>query len=335
MTASTDRPLVTVVVAAYNAAGTIGKCLDSLASVTWPADRLEVIVVDDGSTDDTRRLAASRAGVRTLDQPNAGPSCARNLGLAVASGDLVAFTDSDCIVAGDWVERLAGHFRDESVMGAGGSQRCPSDATPFMEDVHGVLSGMGFLGGYTKSAATVGETGHNPSCNVMYRRAQVAEVGGFRPGMFPGEDVDLDHRLRARWPNGRLLYDPSASVFHYRPTTFGGWWRMMRRYGYSSGHNVRLHGYFRALHAVPWLMAATAGLWLLLLGVDPRGGTVAGLAAGLGVLAFAGVWCGATVPVRTLRRACLVALMLAAFPLGYFDAWRSEGSGRAAEGPVA
>ena len=117
-----DAPRVSVVVPAYNAARTLARTIESVATQVPPP--LEIIVVDDGSTDDTLAVARALAGVRVIEQANGGPSAARNAGLFTASGDWVAFADADdvwlpgklalqerCVrripeavlVAGDWV----------------------------------------------------------------------------------------------------------------------------------------------------------------------------------------------------------------------------------------
>jgi glycosyltransferase involved in cell wall biosynthesis len=316
-------PLVSVVIATYNSARTLRACLESLSRQSWPRDRYEVLVIDDGSTDDTADVTASFPWVRTCGQPNAGPSAARNRGISQARGRFVAFTDSDCVAAADWLESLHEPFSDPSVLAVGGGQRCPEDATPFMSDVHGVLAMMGFLGGYTKAAKGLIETGHNPACNAMYRRDALERAGGFRIGMFPGEDVDLDHRIRRLHPGGRILYTPRAQVFHYRPPHLGAWWRMMVRYGFSSGHNVRLHGLFRPIHLAPLALALLACLWIALAWIAPL---VAVLVLS-SVLAVGTLLVGLGspgVPVcRVLLRAWMVVLMLVAFSAGFFRAlWR-------------
>lgn len=86
---------ISVVIAAYNAASTLAETLDSVLNQTRPAD--EILVVDDGSTDETAAVAArfADAGVRLLQQPNAGPSAARNRGAQATTGDYLAFLDAD------------------------------------------------------------------------------------------------------------------------------------------------------------------------------------------------------------------------------------------------
>ncbi len=319
---SESAPRVSVVIPVYNAEETLGRCLASMAQEGL--EGVEVIVVDDGSTDASPEIAKRFAEVRFVQQANAGPSVARNRGLGLARGALVAFTDSDCIAAPDWLEKLAAHLDDPAVLAVGGSQHCPDDATEFMQDVHGVLSMMGFLGGYTKSAETVQTTGHNPSCNSLYRREQLRELGGFRAGMFPGEDVDLDHRLEHRHPGGRILYDPAAKVWHYRPKAMAGWRRMMRRYGYSSGHNVRLHGVFRALHLIPWALIAGTGGWVVLVILAPPVGLGLACAAATAGAGFVLLNTPGLSWRRRVRRARMLSTMLPDFVRGYFEALAKE-----------
>jgi len=99
------KPAISVIIPAYNAAGTLSRALDSVLAQTWPAH--EIIVVDDGSTDATGEVMKGYAGrVQYVRQENAGPSAARNQGVAMASGEWIAFLDAD-----DWYypERLAQH----------------------------------------------------------------------------------------------------------------------------------------------------------------------------------------------------------------------------------
>lgn len=97
-----QTPLVSIIVPIYNAELTLGKCVDSLIGQTYRD--IEILLIDDGSTDNSlqacREFAARDARVRVFSQENAGPAAARNVGLAEAKGDYIAFCDSD-----DWMTR--------------------------------------------------------------------------------------------------------------------------------------------------------------------------------------------------------------------------------------
>ncbi|HXR44765.1 MAG TPA: glycosyltransferase, partial [Pseudolysinimonas sp.] len=111
-------PKVSVVVCAYNAADTIDGCLASLGALTYPD--FEVIVVNDGSRDDTGARARRYPGVRVIDIPNGGLSAARNLGLAEAIGAIVAYTDADVRVDPDWLTYLVQPMLTSAFVGSGG-----------------------------------------------------------------------------------------------------------------------------------------------------------------------------------------------------------------------
>ena len=114
------KPLYSVIVPAYQAAGSLGLCLDALNAQTVARDLYEVIVVDDGSTDGTGEIA-QQAGARVITQRNAGPAAARNAGAAAGRGDLLLFTDADCAPVPGWIAALAVPFADERVAGAKGT----------------------------------------------------------------------------------------------------------------------------------------------------------------------------------------------------------------------
>ncbi len=248
-------PDVSVVIAARNAEATLGACLQSLARQTYASH--EVIVVDDGSTDGTAALARTH-GATVLETAGAGASAARNIGVRHASGRVVAFTDADCTVPSTWLATLVETLDSTGATGAGGPQR-----NVFPPDVS---SGAAFdaffrlasiVSDYTRSGGGVREVAHNASCNSAYVTGAVTAIGGFTEGMWPGEDVDLDLRLRSR--GATLLFVPDAIVHHHRPGTLAWFRRMMRRYGAAERALVRRHGRTRRIDYVP---AATVGIGL-------------------------------------------------------------------------
>jgi cellulose synthase/poly-beta-1,6-N-acetylglucosamine synthase-like glycosyltransferase len=99
-----DRPRVSVVVCTHNGGRTLGQCLHSLLALDYPD--YEVVVVDDGSSDDTGEILTRFPKVRVLRQPNRGLSVARNVGLQAATGAVVAYTDSDCFADPNWLTHL-------------------------------------------------------------------------------------------------------------------------------------------------------------------------------------------------------------------------------------
>ena len=108
---------------------------------------------------------------------------------------------------------------------------------------------MGFAGDYVKTASTVQETEHNPTCNVMYRKSVLEQVGAFDEAIWPGEDVELD--LKIKRAGYRLIFNPKAVVSHYRSKDYRSFARMMMRYGNAQSYLVKRYGLFRTIHYVP------------------------------------------------------------------------------------
>jgi len=230
-----------VVVATHNRCRLLGRVAEAILGQTLSPDRYELLIVDDGSTDGTEALCAElakRPGVRYLRQPNRGVASARNRGIREAAGDVVAFTDDDCLVPPDWLARLAdGYARHPEVVGVGGRLVAPPDvlrahAIAHLEDhVARHVYGAGdeeALGGFDCPAG-----GTN---NMSYRRSALLDIGGFDESFPPrvwGEDADL--KLRITKAGGCLLYVPVA-VIHLRDYGLKSFLRQSWQRGRGEAH---------------------------------------------------------------------------------------------------
>ena len=116
-------PSVSVIVAAHDEAAHIADRLDNLAAQDYPADRLEVVVASDGSTDGTPGIAAGRDSVRVLDLPRVGKPAALNAAVMAASGEIIVFTDANTVFDANAIRALTEPFADPSVGGVAGDQR--------------------------------------------------------------------------------------------------------------------------------------------------------------------------------------------------------------------
>lgn len=202
-----DRlPLVSVVVPTHNRRAALQRLLDSLRRQTYPVLRFEVIVVDDGSTDDTQSFlhaySLGEAPLRCLRQSNLGPAAARNLGFRAAVGQIIAFIDDDAEADPDWLAKGVQYFASDSIAGVEGAVIARNDhpATP-LDHVVQNLNGGSFI-----------------TCNIFYRRDVLERFGGFdRRFMAPGmpyvrEDSDLAFTvLEAGYS---IVFAQDARVFH-------------------------------------------------------------------------------------------------------------------------
>src|SRR5262249_3190738 len=120
-----SAPRVSVVVCTYNGGSTLEQCLRSLLDLRYPD--YEIIVVDDGSTDNTRAILGRFPEVRVIHQANQGLSAARNVGLYAATGSIVAYTDSDCFAHPDWLTHLIHQLERSGASAVGGPNLTPND----------------------------------------------------------------------------------------------------------------------------------------------------------------------------------------------------------------
>ena len=187
----TDWPKVSVVVCAYNAADTISECLSSLVQLNYPD--FEVILVNDGSRDETLQIARDFPDIRIIDIPNGGLSAARNIGLHEALGEIVAYTDADVRVDPSWLSYLVRPFLQSDVVGCGGPNVVPAD-DPWQAQCVARAPG-----GPTHVMLDDRTAEHIPGCNMAFRRDALEEIGGFDPVyVCAGDDVDVCWRLQAK-----------------------------------------------------------------------------------------------------------------------------------------
>jgi GT2 family glycosyltransferase len=248
---------VSIIIPAYNSVRTMKKCVESVLALNYAA--YEAIIVDDGSTDGTPAVLGKykdNPKLRIIRVPNGGPSKARNMAIKEARGEFIAFTDSDCIVDREWLNNLMqGFAADGPVVAVGGGQLSPDDETAFGRDLNDFMKKTGVVADYMKdtpAGAGILETDHNPSCNVMYKKEVLQKVGFFTEDLWPGEDVELDYKIRKL--GYRLMFNPAAIVFHYRPADIKSFSKMMFRYGKVQAILVRRYGFFRKIQFAPFLL---------------------------------------------------------------------------------
>lgn len=227
-------PRYSVVVPAFNAAATIDACLRALLDQTVPRERYEVIVVDDGSTDATATLVNAYP-VALLRQAHAGPASARNLGARAARGEILLFTDADCVPARDWIARVAAPLEaDRGVAAVKGA--CISDQTALV-----ARFGQAELAYKFARLAARGEIDFLDTYCAAVRRDLFWQAGGFDPS-FPvasNEDTQFSFDLAAR--GGRIVFAPDAVVAHRHPESLGHYLRRKWRHGFWRAPVYRRH----------------------------------------------------------------------------------------------
>ncbi|MEW6296775.1 MAG: glycosyltransferase [Thermodesulfobacteriota bacterium] len=238
-------PKVSVVVCAYNAERTMAPCLASLEKLNYP--NYEVIVVNDGSTDRTREIAERYDSIRLINQENKGLSAARNVGIAAATGEIVAFTDSDCVADPDWLTYLVATFLRSGRQAVGG----PNFPPP--EDALVPSAVAVSPGGPTHVLLNDEVAEHIPGCNMAFRKSALEEIDGFDPVFrAAGDDVDLCWRLQNQ--GYQIGFSPAAVVWHFRRNTVKAYLNQQRGYGKAEAQLYFKHPYrFNLLGQSRWL----------------------------------------------------------------------------------
>jgi GT2 family glycosyltransferase len=239
---------VSVVVPVYNAMRTLPCCLSALTQLSPAPD--EILLVDNSSTDGSFKYLQAFArdcaagGVQVLREPRRGAAAARNAGIRVAKGEVVAFTDADCAPERAWLEQLAGPFEDPSVGAVAGRvvAATPSSTLELFSALYTLQLGDQPV---RRKQWTPWEGGY-PTANLAVRRGLLDDLGGFDESVRTGEDYDLCARLYAR--GCAVVYVPDARVAHHHRTSLGS---MLRQaFGFGRGHPYLLRRH------------ATRGLWL-------------------------------------------------------------------------
>lgn len=239
------HPKVSVVVCAYNAERTMDQCLASLEVLNYPD--YEVIVVNDGSTDRTLEISQRYPYCKIISQPNKGLSVARNVGAEASTGEIVAYTDSDCVADPDWLTYLVGKMVSADLVACGGPNFPPPEDSLIPAAV--AVS----PGGPTHVLVSDDVAEHIAGCNMAFRRDVLMALGGFDPlYRAAGDDVDICWRFQdAGYTIG---FSPAAVVWHFRRNTVKAYINQQRGYGKAEALVYGKHPFrFNLFGQAKWL----------------------------------------------------------------------------------
>lgn len=220
---------ISIVIPAYNSEKTLEQCLIALFGQTYPQDLYEVIVVDDGSTDSTAKLLEALP-VQYIYQPNQGPATARNRGAAAAVGEIILFTDADCVPDANWAAEMVRPFDDPEVMAVKGAYRNRQ------KSIVARFAQIEFEERF-EMLKKVESIDMIDTYSAGFRREVFKELGGFDTS-FPcanNEDTELSYRMSKL--GHKMVFNPEAVVCHlnhpasvarYFKLKFSrGYWRMV------------------------------------------------------------------------------------------------------------
>jgi mycofactocin glycosyltransferase len=230
-------PMVSVIIPVRNREKDLAHCLRFLCNLRYPADRLEIIVVDDASSDGTLQVVA-KFPVRTLavNKRRQAPAC-RNLAARQAKGEILAFIDSDCVADPSWLNDLLPAFRDPAVGAVGGlvDAYFEEKGLDRYEKVKSSLQ----VSTWHKRSSEQERHFYVPSCNLLIRRELFRKLAGFREDLHVGEDVDLCWRLQKI--GMAVEYKPVGKVYHKHRNQIWPFCRRRFQYGTSEPVLQQLH----------------------------------------------------------------------------------------------
>jgi lipopolysaccharide/colanic/teichoic acid biosynthesis glycosyltransferase/glycosyltransferase involved in cell wall biosynthesis len=214
--------MISVIVPAYNAEATIGDCVRALQHQSLSSDKYEIIVVDDGSTDATLNIAR-QLGVMVKSQPRQYAAAARNTGAAAACGNLLLFTDADCAANSDWIAVISAPFANSDVVGVKGTYRTRQ------RELIARFVQLEYEDKYDRMSKEL-QIDFIDTYSAAYRRDIFLLNGGFDSRLRAAEDKEFSFRLAHK--GYRLVFVPSAIVYHHHNTTLRAYFRRKFDFGY-------------------------------------------------------------------------------------------------------
>ncbi|MEA5462762.1 glycosyltransferase [Leptothoe sp. PORK10 BA2] len=263
--ATTFFPTVSVIVPIYNGETDLPGLIQCLLGQTYPAERVEYLLVDNGSCDRTPHILqesvvqAQSAGLtfKHLSETHIQSAyAARNTGIRAATGEILAFTDADCYPAATWLESLVQGFQDSEV------GLCVGEVT--------ALPGNTWLERYAerKNIMSQRDTLAHPFCpygqtaNIAIRACAFEKIGLFRPYLTTGGDADICWRLQ-RDGGWQLHYAETATVQHHHRTSFKELYKQWYRYGRSNRYLHQIHGIKLTRPLMPREIRYSLARWLV------------------------------------------------------------------------
>lgn len=207
---------VTVVIPTYNRAEMLKRCIQSLCLQDYPREKFKVLIIDDGSDDETKIIYHSfleKLNIDYIYQKHQGTGAARRLGIERAKTDLVAFIDDDCIASKSWLRQMTSRELGREVAAIGGLMKINNPKNIFECFVNQNLFGNGQNWQPTSFDPPFITTG-----NSIFRRSLAKKIGNFDRSLVVGEDLDIGWRLY--FEGYKFRYEPKAIVYHEAPKSF-------------------------------------------------------------------------------------------------------------------
>lgn len=256
-------PSVSIIIPTLNRKEVLRKALLSLNEVDYPRDRLEVVVVSDGSTDGTEKMIPElrkKLNYRFvfLKEKRVGISHAKNVAIKNSQGEIIVSTDDDCLFEKGWLKELIKPFNRPRVGAVGGPDRAVKKQGIMAKSIDFAFSSFIGSGGIHGRFLPVKLGKFYPvGCNTAFSRKVLDKVGLFDENLAPGEDTDLNHRIEKA--GFKLVYAPRAFVWHRPRTSLKTFAPYILKRGAARVEIIRRHHQFAELiYFLPATMVLSA-----------------------------------------------------------------------------
>ncbi|MEX0772633.1 MAG: glycosyltransferase [Balneolales bacterium] len=208
-----------IIIPIYNRSEDLDVLLESLMKQTFPPESYELIIVDDGSTENIKGvvdkfLSKAKFGIRYFRQENQGPGKARNTGMDLAENDVIVFIDSDCIIPAHYLSEVADAFSEMQMDAYGGPDTALETFSAWDKAVNYVMTSFFTTGGLRGADGRTLARFYPRSFNMGFKKEIYKKIGGFGSIFQYGEDIEFSHRILKA--TSRVAFLPDAFVFHKR-----------------------------------------------------------------------------------------------------------------------
>lgn len=206
-------PTVSIIVPVKNGESTVGELLDSLMQLDYDKNKIEIIVVDGNSTDKTREVVA-KYPVKLVTENGEGLNAARNTGVAHSSGEIVAFTDADCVAPLNWVRRIVENFKTQNIGCVGGTTKGYYRDFLSKYSDESIIPVLRRFKKYEVRNNVGAKQQYPAGCNMAIRKKAIESLGGFDESIHFGFDEDELIERICKEQNYKLILDPELSIRH-------------------------------------------------------------------------------------------------------------------------
>lgn len=239
-------PKVSFIMPVLNEEKTIEKCLDSIMNLDYPKDKIEILIAEGPSTDNTHKIVENYAkrckNIKLLENPTGNTATGRNICIEYATGEMLMNYSGHVVAEKNLLRVLALKLSKapKEIAGVGCSNLSPEEQN-FVGKVSGVAF-SGFMGGrnfFPQNAVFDEEKFVDHMSFTCYRKEVVEEVKGFDPEFWCGQDAELDIRIKKA--GYKILYTPETRVYHFKRATIKSLFRQMYRYGVARAKIIKKH----------------------------------------------------------------------------------------------